>query len=78
MIKFRFYLRSVQASMAACFHVRDREDLAKKINDRYGKYGTVNAEDIKCEHYGFDNRTGWNTFVISCKDGILGFTDAAI
>lgn len=28
--------------------------------------GWFNAETVTCKDYGYDNRTGWNTYLICC------------
>jgi hypothetical protein len=35
-------------------------------------------QDFDVKPYGYDKRIGWDTYIVTTSDGVVGFTDAAV
>lgn len=69
-MKFRPQRATLKEAMLECVELPDNlEALARHLN--------ISVADISVTAYGFDARIGWDTHLITTKDGVLGFTDRA-
>ena len=53
-----------------------KEALMAALREIY-KFGEMPTE-IKIEHYGFDGRIDWDTFIVTSPQGVIGFTDGEL
>ena len=62
-------MRTVQRF--SCF-----DDLFKHLS--VSKVGSFCVEDVKVEHYGYDDRIGWDTYILTINGNAVGFTDGDV
>jgi len=56
-----------------------REAIAQYLRDQWGGLGyDIYPENIKVEPYGFDERIGWDTYIVLLGDQASAFTDSPI
>jgi len=77
MIKYRDHRGSLAESMATVQEFEKREGLIKYLKyDMKGFSVPFKAEDLKIEKYMFDERIGWDTFIVTIENfGVVGFTN---
>lgn len=80
MVKFREHRALLAESMATVVEVVDLKDLLERINKDLGRCGAaITEEQLKIEPYGYDNRIGWNTHIVTAAGyGVFGFTDGPL
>lgn len=80
MTKVREHRGSLADAMETVFEVQDFAGLVDHMKQTLEPYGQmVKAEDVKVEHYTFDDRIGWDTYIVSIDGyGVWGFTDGPL
>lgn len=76
-MKFREHKGHLDDSMKTVVDVTNREVLVKLLQSQLHPYGFVfGDEDLKVKPYCFDDRIGWDTYIVTIKGyGVAGFTD---
>ena len=75
-MKFRFQLGGLEESMATVVELEPtKEAISQYIAE---KDISVRADDIKVKQYKYDERTMWDTYIVTCPQGVIGFTDGPI
>jgi hypothetical protein len=55
------------------------ESLVQEISSKIWKWAEVNLETVKIEKYVYDDRNGWDTYIVSVLGyGVYGFSDGDI
>ena len=68
---YREHRGSLEDSMKTIFSIKStKKDLSQIIG--------CNIEDIEVKEYGYDDRIGWNTFIVLVKGIPVGFTDGDV
>lgn len=80
-MKVREHRGGFADSMATVAEIEPtKEALAKFISEREDR--SVKTSHVKVSKYGFDNRIGWNTYIVESKEenewGVFGFTDGPL
>ncbi len=70
-MKYRDHKGGLEESMETVRVVKSEKQLIAHLNTLYDGF-TIQVEEIKFEHAGYDKRTGWNTYYVlqrfSCDD----------
>ena len=76
-MKFREHRGGLTESMATVVDVDGKTALIALMRDRLKPYNfTFEDADLTVEPYVFDERIGWDTYIVSIKGyGVAGFTD---
>lgn len=79
-MKFRLHKGSLIASMAT---VVDIEATKQAIVDHYNSLQMLGAapctpQDIEVKPYGYDHRNCWDTHIVVCSEGVIGFTNGPV
>jgi hypothetical protein len=75
-MKFRLQLGGLEESMATEVELEPtKEAISQYLAE---KDINVRANDIKVKHYKYDERTKWDTHIVTCPQGVVGFTDGPI
>lgn len=77
-MKFREHKGGLEASMRTAVWLKDRADLIRHVQWLLRGYGIeIDPALLKVAPYGFDNRIGWNTHIVTLEGsyGVIGFTD---
>lgn len=75
MALFRFHRGSLNESLKTTVIVKNTQELKKHIL-RELEWTNPELSSMKIEQYGddcFDSRIGWYTYIVTDKDGVLGF-----
>lgn len=72
MILFRQHRGGLEESMAT---VREVDSLSQLVDIIREDDDSVSAESIKIAFMCFDNRTGWDTYVVTTDNKAVGFTN---
>lgn len=77
-MKFRYHTGGLKESLATTIEIEPptRESLAKALS--ITKEEQVDPNTLLVEFYAYDDRIGWNTYIVTDKDGVLGFTDGPL
>ena len=80
-IKFRFHRGSLEEAMSTCVDVMTYQELFDLVYDRLGSY--ANVVTLEIHYYGYDNRIGWETYIVIAIDnnGLkfpIGFTNGKL
>lgn len=78
MVRFRFHRGGLAASLATTITVADKAELANCVNAAWDFGPRLKAEDITCEYYADDPRSWGPTWIVTCKDGVMGFSDGPL
>lgn len=78
--KFRPHRGTLDEAMSEVFHLRTKNELLHRFQDRLRPYGVeVTSEKLMIKPYGFDERINWDTYIVTLEDfGVLGFTDGPL
>ena len=79
-MKFREHRGGLAASMETVVWITNRDMLIEHIRKLLAPFDIVVAsEDVTIAPYGFDERIGWDTHIVTIKDhGVVGFTDGPV
>jgi len=66
---FREHRGSLEDSMKTVTNVESLKDIEKICNFK-GEY--------KIKYYCFDDRINWNTYIVTCDDKVIGFTNGIV
>lgn len=76
-IKFRFHRGTLKESLQTVVEIGSRAELAERIGRELGR--DVSPESLKIQAYGFDNRIGWDGYMVSVEGwGVAGFIDGPL
>jgi hypothetical protein len=80
-VKFRFHRGSLEESMANVYEVMNHQELINLINEQWPfKYEPI--LDIEVSHYVYDDRIGWDTYIIIAyycgERHVIGFTNGEL
>lgn len=75
---FRFHAGTLEESMKTCIEVTNRKELVDYLKNKSNLFGNIVEEEIQCNLYGYDNRIGWRTYLITDKHGVIGMTNGKI
>lgn len=67
---FRYHRGSLDESMKTIVQINSVHELCELLN--------VDEKDLKCEPYGYDERIGWDAYVITVSYSVYGFTNGDI
>lgn len=80
-IKFRFHRGSLDESIANIHEVMNRQELIEIINKQW-LFGHSPISDIEVSHYVYDERIGWDTYIIigyfNGDRYVIGFTNGQL
>ena len=62
-MKYRDHRGSLSASMETEREVNSIDEIKEHLNKFYKQFGKE-IEEVKFEHVGFDDRTGWDTYYV--------------
>lgn len=65
-MKFRFHTGGLKESMATMIEVKNLQELKDAVNGKWQQFNR-SVEKLRFDHYGFDSRIGWNTYLVLCK-----------
>lgn len=78
-MKFRPHRGSLADSMAEVVHLpASKQSIADYVNALYNFGPDIGRENIVVQYQGRDERTGWDTYLVSANVpglGVIGFTD---
>ena len=79
-MKYRPHKRSLEDSMAQCVDIEPtKAAVADRFNASIVSGPAVEAKNITCRHYVFDDRINWETYIITEPNwGVLGFSNGPI
>jgi hypothetical protein len=78
-MKFREHRGTLDDSMLTCVEVDDFVGLVKHLQKIWGEWSLpIIPGALKIEHYCYDGRIGWNTYIVTMKGQVLGFTDGPL
>ena len=81
MFLYRDHKGGLDESMATSQELNSKEDLVtylQKSLDQYGNHA-LDCKEIEIESIGFDDRTKWDTHIVSLTFyGVLGYTDRPV
>ena len=81
MFKYRDHRELLVDSMETEREFESRSDLVEYLQRSTDEFadGKYDCRDITIESYGFDERIGWNTHIVSLEGyGVFGFTDGPV
>jgi hypothetical protein len=78
MVRFRFHRGGLAESLATAIEVADKAHLADRLNAAWDFGPRLTAGDISCEYYADDPRSWGPTWIVTCKDGVMGFSDGPL
>ncbi len=80
-MKYREHRGGLSESMETVVEVSDREALLehiRKVAQAWPTFPPVTTETVHIRPYGWDERIGWDTHIVTLDGyGVLGFTDGA-
>lgn len=78
-MKYREHRGGLSDSMATMVEVNGLQGLLWHLSKRaetYPSFPVVSEKTVHIEPYGFDDRIGWDTHIVTLDGyGVLGFTD---
>lgn len=81
-MKYRPHKGSLDESMALMQEFNGFNELLAIIENELSSFEhnlNINDQSVKVEPYTPDNRTGWNTHIVTLEGyGVVGFTDCAV
>lgn len=79
-MKFRWHRGGLNASMQTVVEFDGSAPalVALLMKDAARWLSPINVGDLAVEPYGFDDRIGWDTHIVTVKGEAVGFTDGAI
>jgi hypothetical protein len=75
-MKVREHRGSLDDSMSTCFEVQTKQELVEAISTRL--FRAIKAEDVAIESYTYDARIQWDTYLITVKGQVFGFSNGMI
>lgn len=80
MTQYREHRGGLDESMATVREVADRDALVAHLAEGLAPYGTTVTDDmVAVEPYGFDERNGWFTHIVTIAGyGVAGFTNGPL
>ena len=77
-MRFREQRGGLNESLTTVVNLNGRADLIAYLT-RLLNPVPVSSEDVIVKAYGFDDRIGWDTYVVSVRNyGVVGFIDGAV
>ncbi len=77
-MKFRFHRGGLEDSMATVVEIEStKKAITTHCNNTMGATFYI-PQDIEVKPYGYDDRIGWDTHVVTNPMGVLGFTDGPV
>ena len=73
-MRFRWHRGGLGESMETAFEFDGLEDLIAKMNDD-SPLMEITSDAVTVQHYGYDPRVLWDTYIILLDGHPLGFTD---
>lgn len=81
-IKYRPHRQLLADSMAEVSEVTSLDELVRRMCDPikhwYPADKLPTVHNVKVEPYGFDERIGWNTYIVTVDGEAWGFTDGPL
>jgi len=77
-VKFRHHRSMLDEAMKTVFEVVSREELVNRLNATFSYGMPIRVEDIEVKPYGFDERIGWETYIVTDKGNAIGFTNGPL
>ena len=74
---FRFHRGTLEESLKTSTAVSGFDDICRLVADPLC-FDNLEAKDITCTFYGFDQRINEKLYTIKCCDQLVGFTNKAI
>ncbi len=65
---------TIDEAMARVFEIKDRPGLIAYLKENFYWWGPTDT-NVTIEHYGFDERIGWDTYLISVNGNAALFAD---
>jgi len=75
-MKVREHRGSLEDSMRTCFEVQNKTELVEAIEAIL--HCEVKADDVAIESYTYDDRIHWDTYLITIKGQVFGFSNGMI
>lgn len=73
-MRFRFHKGALEDSMKTVIEVDNIENLSIKISEYLGI--KIKSNKIQFKYLSFDKRTDCNTYLVSIKLGVIGYSDS--
>ena len=77
-MKYRDHRGSLEASMLSVREMPNRAALVEHLRETYGRHELVRDDLIEVKHYCYDERIGWDTWIVTLNGGAVGFTDGPL
>jgi hypothetical protein len=69
-------------AMAQVIEVASLDELVRRMRERVQDWYPIDQlptiDNIKVEPYGFDDRIGWDTYIVTVNGSAWGFTDGPL
>lgn len=72
---FRPHRGSLCESMDEVIEIDSREELVKHLNEDFPYGSPVTLKSLDIQPYGFDDRIGWDTHIVTVNKSAVGFTN---
>ncbi len=78
--KFREHRGGLAESLETTVEVQTKAELAAHMRSKISPFGFFfEDDDLTVEPYGFDDRIGWDTYIVQIDGyGVAGFTNGAL
>lgn len=74
-VLFRPHRGLLEEAMKEVVQVSSRDQLVAQLNKIYEIGSRFTIENLNIKPYGYDDRIGWDTYIVTNKGNAVGFTN---